>query len=167
MNIRTDYLNELQRQEETKKTSKPIQSSGAFEELLSQEIATTSTTQINSNDTSMVFTGKLNNIDPTVLMALNKSEMIGSLGDTTLDSVTKQTDALLLSWDEYSAALEAGASARGAWEKITKIEAQIKKLQGNLASMQSPNSNLESIANELNIMTIVEKAKINRGDYTL
>lgn len=167
MNIRTDYLNELQRQEETKKTSKPIQSSGAFEELLSQEIATTSTTQINSNDISMVFTGKLNNIDPTVLMALNKPEMIGALGDTTLDSVTKQTDALLLSWDEYSAALEGGASARGAWEKLTKIEAQIKKLQGNLASMQSPNSNLESIANELNIMTIVEKAKINRGDYTL
>lgn len=165
MNIRTNYANELQRQEETKKISKPIQGS-SFEDLLSEELTATTTIN-NSHDTPKVLSGKHSNVDSILLMGLAKSEPAELVGDVTLTSITEQTDTLLTSWDEYSSALEEGITTRGAWEKLTTIENQTKNLQGNLANIQPPISGLESMANELSIMAVVEKAKINRGDYML
>lgn len=165
MNIRINYANELQQQEETKKISKPIQGN-SFEDLLSEELTATTTIN-NKHDTPKLLSRKHSNFDPILLMGLAKLEPEELVQDVTLTSITEQTDILLTSWDEYSSALEEGITTRGAWEKLTTIENQTKNLQGNLANMQPPNSDLESIANELSIMAVVEKAKINRGDYML
>ncbi|AGC50311.1 hypothetical protein K9U34_04000 [Lawsonia intracellularis] len=161
MSIRINYANELQRQEETKKISKPIQGS-SFENLLSEELTATST--INP---SKVLSGKSSNVEQMLLMGLAKPKAAKFVKDATLTSITEQASILLNSWDEYSSALEEGITTRGAWEKLTTIENHTKNLQGNLANIQPPNSDLESMVNELSIMAVVEKAKINRGDYML
>lgn len=162
MNIRTNYANEIQRQEETKKISKPIQGN-SFENLLSEEL--TATTAINNRHNTKVLSGKHSNVDPMLLTGLIKPETAKFVGDNTLTSITEQTNILLTAWDEYSSELKEGITTRGAWEKLTTIENQTKNLQENLANIQLPNSDLESMANELSIIAIVEKAKINRGDY--
>lgn len=163
MNISTNYTNEIQRQEKAKKISKPIQKD-SFESLLSEELTTTNTKN-NSYNTSKVHNEKHSNVNPILLMGLTKPEVTKLAKNTTLDSFTEQTNILLTSWSEYSSALEEGITTRELWEKLSTIENQTKNLQKSLVNIQPHSSALESITNELGIMAIVEKVKINRGDY--
>lgn len=162
MNIRTNYINDIQQQEETKKPSKSLQNEGTFEALFSQEMNSMMST---SNTNAIVLTKQPTINDTNIVMALNNTESINSIKNDELLSLSEQTDNLLLSWDNYSTALEKGVSIHDAWDMISSIENQVTSLQGNLAKTESSNQELDSIANELSIMTTVEKIKINRGDY--
>lgn len=165
MNIRTDYLKEIQQQEELKKTSKTSQNDGAFAALFAQEIhnapAVTSDSSIEANTQARA-------IDPKLIMTLANTESLDNISTNyPIDASTEQLDLLLASLDTYSNALKEGASPQDAWDMLTNIENKIKNLQGNLATQQAPNQDLDALTNEVSIMATVEKFKINRGDYTL
>ncbi len=163
MNIRTDHLNNIQQQEETKKSSKTVENSSAFEELLIEQLNSASSKEPHLE---VPINDKATSIDPTLMMALNSSsELSSNTKSTNLDLLTEQTVSLLENWEAYSNALKQGSSSRDGWNMLTGMEQQLNSMEELLGASSQANPELQSIFDELEILTSVEKVKINRGDY--
>lgn len=173
MNIRTDYLEALKRQQETgRKTTGAVPGDDGFAALFSQEIG-----QPGQADPAETAAKKMRATDlaATRSVGVDASLLVSALGGTTpaedaeseslLDAVTGQTSGLLDAWDQYAEALSGGGSQRAAWTMLAGMDDQVKALRGSLKGLAGDNPDLESMVNELEIMTATEKFKFNRGDY--
>lgn len=162
MKIRSDYLESLLRQEQSPKSASAGKE--GFEALLSQEIGRTG---------SFVESGTLpppgagmgiSSIiaDPATLA--EDSENALSADELLLRSLAGQTSGLLDSWDSYTAALDSGGT-KNAWNILSGMDQTLRSVREKLDGMQRPDSGLQSMLNELEVLSATEKFKFNRGDY--
>lgn len=80
----------------------------------------------------------------------------------------EQASGTLDLWDSYTRTLGTSTSdtaLRDAWGLLQGIDAQVAQMRANPELSRS--SAMESILNELEIMTATEKFKFNRGDYAI
>lgn len=81
-------------------------------------------------------------------------------------AVMKNMDSLLAKWEDYADQLASGSggdSLKQAYGVLENIESGVKQLKDGLP--QNASAGLGSLVNELEVMTVTEKIKFNRGDY--
>lgn len=77
-----------------------------------------------------------------------------------------QASGTLDMWDSYKRTLAASttdSALRDAWGMLQGIDAQVSQMRNN--PLRSQNAGLDSLLNELEVLTATEKFKFNRGDY--
>lgn len=162
MKIRSDYLEALYRQEQASKSASA--GSTGFEDLLSEEIGrsggTPGSEAMPPPGAGMGINALL--ADPSVLGTAEADQV--TVDDALVQSVTGQASGLLQSWEMYSGALSGGGT-RDAWNILAGMDQNLRSMRNDLGSMQRPDSALESMVNELEVLSATEKFKFNRGDY--
>lgn len=81
-------------------------------------------------------------------------------------AVMKNMNSLLAKWEDYADQLASVAgkdSLKQAYGVLENIETGVQQLKDDLPS--DANAGLGSLVNELEVMTMTEKIKFNRGDY--
>ena len=100
------------------------------------------------------------------------------LGTTEESQATDPDNAVLMEafsqasgtldlWDKYASTLgkSGNNSLREAYSLLEGIDSQVAQLRENTAGVRGQNAGLDSLLNELSVMTATEKFKFNRGDY--
>ncbi len=83
-------------------------------------------------------------------------------------SVLNQASGALDMWESYANTLrmpEGKGNLREAYSLLEGIESQVSALKSNSKETLEQNPELASLVNELEIMSVTEKIKFNRGDY--
>ena len=181
MNIRSDYLEALKRQQEpNRKTSGPtagaVSGEDGFAALFSQEIGQNGETDPTGLTGEKALTAALTSGRTAHGKGIDASMLVSALGGTgendeageasLLETITGQASGLLDSWDQYAQALSGGASQRSAWEMLAGMDKQTRALRDSLSGLPGGDADLESMLNELEVMSATEKFKFNRGDYS-
>ena len=163
MNIRTDYLETLQRQQETGRKSMEVPAGAdGFAALFSQEIGQNG--QAGAMDASRAA-GHGASLEAAMLVS-GMGDPAAAGGDASLlKTIAGQASGLLEAWDQYAASLSDGGSQKNAWTQLLGMDDQVRALRGSLGGLGESNPALENIVNELEIMAATEKFKLNRGDY--
>ena len=169
MNIRTDYLETLQRQQETGRKSMEVPAGAdGFAALCSQEIGQTGQAGATGAAGAMAASraaGHGASLEAAMLVS-GMGDPAAAGGDASLlKTIAGQASGLLEAWDQYAASLSDGGSQKNAWTQLLGMDDQVRALRGSLGGLGESNPALENIVNELEIMAATEKFKLNRGDY--
>ncbi len=82
--------------------------------------------------------------------------------------VMNAIDSLLSKWENYAENLAAPGAAQGlrqAYGVLEDISGQVSSLKKANPGMDQAHPDLKSMLDEIEIMTVTEKFKFNRGDY--
>lgn len=82
--------------------------------------------------------------------------------------IMENMDALLDHWEKYAQRLESPAkrtNLREAYSELERISHAVSELKRDVPKLAASNPSLESMVNELEILTVTETFKFNRGDY--
>ena len=83
----------------------------------------------------------------------------------TETAIMNQVDQVLTRWENYAAGLKKPEpDLRGLYATLQDISGQIKDLKENF-NLNTQKPELQSILEELEILTTTEEIKFNRGDY--
>lgn len=152
MKITPDQLAALQSQQ--KKTSQSNQGEG-FMRLLAQEMQSGDTAQ----GAKAVFPATP---QPGIGQILQASMLHTSTERTIMDKM----DALLTKWENYSQSLATPQhNLREGYRMLDDIRSQIREVKGDATAMAAGGQSLERMIEELDILTVTEEFKFNRGDY--
>ncbi len=161
MKIQTDQLTALQQAAE--KTAGSKDASDAFAAILSQKLGDDGSSQA-SGLAAPPLAGYAA-LDLTGAQAVGDVEASGQFSEEE-QAVMNSMDTLLAKWENYADQLASGAggdSLKQAYGVLENIETGVKQLKDDLPS--DVNAGLGSLVNELEVMTVTEKIKFNRGDY--
>ncbi len=161
MKIQTDQLTALRQAAE--KTAGTKDDSDAFAALLAQQVGSGQTSQ--TSGLSAPPLAGYAGLDVGGTEAAGAVEASAPLTDEE-QAVMNNMDSLLAKWETYADQLAAGSggdSLKQAYGVLENIETGVKQLKDDLPS--DANTGLGSLVNELEVMTVTEKIKFNRGDY--
>jgi len=87
--------------------------------------------------------------------------------ETERQAVMDNVDGILNQWEKYSGELAGsdGAALRQAYGTLETIQNDVQKLKDEHPGLAESSPQLSSLVNELEVMTVTEKIKFNRGDY--
>lgn len=159
MKIRNEHLEQL-REEQQIRRKQPDNAgkSGKFGDLLAKEMDKA------SGASEQVPVARLG----TDLRFDTRAEG-NSMGAAATDGkVMENMDALLNQWEKYAQSLESPAKRthlREAYSVLEGISQAVSELKQDMPKLAADNPSLESMVNELEILTVTETFKFNRGDY--
>lgn len=167
MNIKTDQVEALRRQQEARAKPKPEQ--GGFDEVLAKE-AERSQAQGASPPPLADAPGKTEGLESTgPVLAAEQAEALHPTNETATEAtVMEHIDSLLDKWENYAQALKSpapGDSLRQADSVLGRIEGDVERLKQTMPEPGQDDSPLKSMVDELEIMAVTERIKLNRGDY--
>ena len=164
MKIRTDPSEVLRPQEQTR--TKPLPETGtSFEDLLSQEVGKSQFQTGAAGSQAPPPGAKVYGISP--LLAAQEISQIENPSDTE-QKVMEHIDSLLHNWENYARVLKTPATGDGlrqAYGFLENIQSEVNELKGSAPDLGKDHPNLKSMVNELEILTVTEQFKFNRGDY--
>lgn len=155
MNINTEYVEALQKQQETFRKTTETPSGDGFARVFSKEINRTEVAPAQQ-------AGRSAAIDPAMLVSPVASRNDAE-NSTLLENITGQASGILDAWDRYAGNLASGGSQKAAWTSLLGLDEQVQALRGSMKGLNDPA--LESVVNELEIMAATEKFRLSRGDY--
>lgn len=82
--------------------------------------------------------------------------------------VMESLDSLLNDWEEYAGQLESQGESmdlKDAYKRLSRIGGEIERLKAENPDMGQKNPGLKSIVDELEVLSVTETFKFNRGDY--
>ncbi|MDR3358422.1 MAG: hypothetical protein LBN96_06165 [Desulfovibrio sp.] len=88
-----------------------------------------------------------------------------SAEEAVLDEVFNQVSGTLNVLDEYSLSLGSARSLKEAYSLLDDIDGRVAGLEKDAGALRARNPSLDSLLNELKILSVTEKIKFNRGDY--
>lgn len=163
MKIRSEHLEALQ-QDELKK--RPQQAAEGFGSLLAEELglqdeaAPTKATVPPVGARTMVLDPLLmaNQVDQTEAVQGSAEEVAG---------VVSQLDGMLDKWDTYTSQIGDTTSPdlKGAYGTLESISGDLAQLKAQNPELAASHPGLNTVVNELEVMSFTERFKINRGDY--
>lgn len=163
MKITNDELDALRQQEQTKSTT--TSEAGNFEEVLAQQMG---------GDSSASDVEGLGAPPPGAkTLGIGSMLQVENLSETqetvpTEREVMDNIDNLLSQWENYAQTLQTQDQDEGlrqAYGVLENIEQDIEGLKETVPNLAQENSDLQDVVDELEIMTVTEKIKFNRGDY--
>ncbi len=163
MKIQTDQVTALNQTSGTDKTRSVADEANPFGEILAREIGA-STTQAGTYSVPPL-TGGLGGVSG--LFGAGEVESAGNLSEKER-AVMENVDVLLNQWENYADSLASGGEGSGlkqAYGVLEDIESGVRKIKDDLPQIGGANSEIASLVNELEVMTVTEKIKFNRGDY--
>jgi len=161
MKIQTDQISTLTQSPETTSDSKKTAS--GFASVLAKEVGGASTDE--SGLTAPVLTGYAA-LDLTGSQGTDAASESSTTTSTSDTAAMDTMDSLLTQWENYADELASGSggtSLKKAYGLLENIGTGVQQLKDGLAGSSSPG--LDAMANELEVMTVTEKIKFDRGDY--
>ncbi len=163
MKITNDELYALRQQEQTK--SNTSSEAGNFQEVLAQEIG---------GDSASAGVEGLGAPPPGAktlgIGSMLQVEDLSEIQETmpTEREVMDNIDNVLSKWENYAQTLQTQDQDEGlrqAYGVLENIEQDIEGLKETVPNLAEENSDLQDMVDELEILTVTEKIKFNRGDY--
>ncbi|MCR4666188.1 MAG: hypothetical protein K5657_02710 [Desulfovibrio sp.] len=174
MEIDSQQMEELLRiqsqQAQQTQHNKPAGSGVQFDSLLSEALGSSDKTGETASVASFLPPGapQTDMVTQMLLNPIEQTQNLTSVDDEILQSAFNSASGTLDLWDSYAKALGSSQETdalKNASSILDTISQQVSDLKSSAVSMQNQNSGLNSLINELEIMTVTERAKINRGDY--
>lgn len=164
MKIHPDQLEGV-RLDPTTQTNRGTQSSTAFGDILSQEVTKTGT-KSTSSIASLPPPGGLG-----TLSALIGAQEVEATTPVTQaeNAIMDKVDSVLDKWDQYAQSLQSttsSASLKQAYGVLDDIDGVVQQIRGDNPDLAEKHPALQGVVSELEAMTVTERIKFNRGDYT-
>ncbi|MDR2744364.1 MAG: hypothetical protein LBB66_04090 [Desulfovibrio sp.] len=165
MKIRPDLLNTLPAQGTT--TAAPggqTKTSNVFDDILAEE-------QLRANAESGGIPAppppgaERAEIVRSMLLGGAEGENPVSAGNPAIDEAFGQVSGALDALDEYGASLGSARSLKEAYSLLDDIDGRMAGLEKEAGTLRAQYPALDSLLNELKILSVTEKIKFNRGDY--
>ena len=168
MKVTNDQLEALLRQQsQTQSTTRAQTAQGGFEAALSEQMGLESAVASSALPTAAGQTSQASMISQ-MLLGSTQSESV-DVDEDVIQSAFSQASGTLDLWDSYVNALgssDQNGSLREAYSLLQGIGGQVSAIKDSTASVRGQNAGLDSLVNELDVMTTTEMIKFNRGDYT-
>lgn len=166
MKIRNDHLEAL-RQEELQR-AKQSPKTGMFADVLAKETAT--------DDTGAAQASSSNKAVAAASLPLGVGRAEAATGAAAAENnpptermVMDHLDDVLTQWEAYASGLKGGTGEGGlrdAYGMLDNISKQVGQIKQTLPGIPQGSPALQSMVDELEIMTVTERFKFNRGDYS-
>lgn len=170
MKVTNDQLEALFRQQgQTSGAGRAQAASGGFEAALNEQLGLESSETASALSTAASGQASQASMISQMLLGVSQTEPANADEDV-IQSAFTQASGTLDMWDSYVNALgasEQGGSLRDAYALLQGIDGQVSSLKASTAGVRGQNAGLDSLVNELDVMTTTEKFKFNRGDYTV
>ena len=169
MKVTNDQLEALLRQQsQTPGTTRAQTAQGGFEAALSEQMGLENAVASSAFPTAAAGQTSQASMISQMLLGSTQSESV-DVDEDVIQSAFSQASGTLDMWDSYVNALGSSGqngSLREAYSLLQGIDGQVSALKNSTASVRGQNAGLDSLVNELDVMTTTEKIKFNRGDYT-
>ena len=165
MKIHPDQLESVRPDQTTQTNRGTQQTSTAFGDLLSQEVAK-SGTQAATSTASLPPPGGLG-----TLSALIGVQSVEATAEVTKpeNAIMDKVDSVLDKWDQYAQNLQGttnSASLKQAYGVLNDIDGAVQQIKGDNPDLATKYPALQGVVSELEALTVTERIKFNRGDYT-
>lgn len=167
MNIRTDQLQALLRQQGLAAQKTSSGTGEGFEAALASQI------ELGSSDAGAQIPTTAPGVQAGIIgqMLLSTAEKTSATDsvEQVMRQALEQASGTLDMWESYANALgKPGAEGglREAYALLQGLDAQVSTLKQGAEPVLGQNPNLASFINELEVMTATEKFKFGRGDYS-
>lgn len=160
MKIRTDYSTQMQEQQRVRSTEETRK----FGEMLAQEVQKSSSEQ---SENVASLTKGAGVLGAGSLAAVEGASPLESLSETE-QKVMENIDGVLSKWENYAQSLStplAEESLKQAYDMLESIQTDVERIKAATPDLGNQNPSLKSMVDELEIMTVTEQFKFNRGDY--
>ena len=172
MKVTNDQLEALLRQQSQSSSTSRTQTAqgGGFEAALTEQLGlenAVATSAFSSAATGQASQASQASMISQMLLGTTQTEP-ADIDEDVIQSAFSQASGTLDMWDSYVNALGSsgqGGSLREAYSLLQGIDGQVSALKTNTAAVRGQNEGLDSLVNELDVMTATEKFKFNRGDY--
>ena len=169
MEINAQQLEALLRvQEQQAQTArKPAGQPGAFDSLLAQQL---SGQEAGVADASPLPPGAQAVLYSQILLNGASASEATDPDTAVFQAAFDQASGTLDKWDAYAKTLGSSAtdgSLREAYALLEGIDSEVARLRQDTAGVRGKNQGLDSLLNELEVLTATEKFKFNRGDYLM
>ena len=169
MKVTNDQLEALLRQQSQSSGSTRPQKTqaGGFEAALTEQLGLDNAVASSTFPTAAAGQTSQASMISQMLLGTTQAEP-ADMDDDVIQSAFSQASGTLDMWDSYVNALGSsgqGGSLREAYSLLQGIDGQVAALKTNTAAVRGQNTGLDSLVNELDVMTATEKFKFNRGDY--
>lgn len=168
-----EELERLLSTEQYRQQARPVGNSGGegFESLLTQQLRQSDVTA--QTDAQMLRAlsdpMRLAHIDAAALGGLGAVEGSGEADgdDALIQTLTFGISSTLDGMDKYAASLQSGSatSLKDAWTALQSMNSSISGMRQEMGQLSKPHAELESMLNELEVLSATETFKFNRGDY--
>jgi hypothetical protein len=164
MKILPDQLESV-RLDQTTQTNRGTQSGTAFGDVLSDEVAKTGA-QVASSTTSLPPPGGLG-----TLSSLIGTQDVEATSEATQSesAIMDKVDSVLNKWDQYAQNLQSTSSSsslKDAYSALDDIDSAVQDIKSANPNLAQSNPGLQSMVSDLEAMTVTERIKFNRGDYS-
>lgn len=161
MKIRPDLIEQLGRQEQAK--ARPKQTDKGFGDILAQEVDKSQAPAGAQQAKAPPPGARTLGIDPAAALG-----QVSKTRPATAEElkVMENIENLLDKWENYADRLKAeepGEGLKKAYGMLQNIQDDVQGLKAGLPKIDNPN--LQSVVDELEILTVAENIKFNRGDY--
>lgn len=107
--------------------------------------------------------------DTSRMVALQAELKASSVGETQSEGgqghdIMNRLESVLDQWEKYSQSLGA-SDLRNSYSILESIDQELQNLQSEVGQESDAGSGVNSMVNELEVMTVTERIKFNRGDY--
>ena len=169
MKVTNDQLEALLRQQSQSSGTSRTQTAqgGGFEAALTEQLGLENAVATSAFPTSATGQTSQASMISQMLLGTTQTEAT-DIEEEVIQSAFSQASGTLDMWDSYVNALGSsgqGGSLREAYSLLQGIDGQVAALKTNTAAVRGQNTGLDSLVNELDVMTATEKFKFNRGDY--
>lgn len=169
MKVTNDQLEALLRQQSQSSSTSRTQTAqgGGFEAALTEQLGLENAVATSAFPTSATGQTSQASMISQMLLGTTQTEAT-DIDEDVIQSAFSQASGTLDMWDSYVNALGSsgqGGSLREAYSLLQGIDGQVSALKTNTAAVRGQNTGLDSLVNELDVMTATEKFKFNRGDY--
>ena len=169
MKVTNDQLEALLRQQSQSSSTSRTQTAqgGGFEAALTEQLGLENAVATSAFPTSATGQTSQASMISQMLLGTTQTEST-DIDEDVIQSAFSQASGTLDMWDSYVNALGSsgqGGSLREAYSLLQGIDGQVAALKTNTAAVRGQNTGLDSLVNELDVMTATEKFKFNRGDY--
>ncbi|MFP4314914.1 MAG: hypothetical protein ACLFQR_01715 [Desulfovibrionales bacterium] len=152
MKIHSEHLNAVQKEQESRKSRS--NTAEGFQNILDQEI-TQKDKPASREPAGPMIGSTIHRMDP--FLQINEPQ--------NRQPMMERLDNLLSRWDDYTRNLRSTPpDLRQAHQVLESIRTELNSMQEN-AQQQGGASNIGPILEELEILTVTERIKFNRGDY--
>ena len=169
MKVTNDQLEALLRQQSQSSSTSRTQTAqgGGFEAALTEQLGLENAVATSAFPTSATGQTSQASMISQMLLGTTQTEAT-DIEEDVIQSAFSQASGTLDMWDSYVNALGSsgqGGSLREAYSLLQGIDGQVAALKTNTAAVRGQNTGLDSLVNELDVMTATEKFTFNRGDY--
>lgn len=161
MKIRNEQLQPLPQQQG--ETRVKAGRSGEFESLLSEKLGEARGMEAGAS-ASPLTGGAPAVLSPALMGLAEGGPAAADIPD--LDGVSQSMEGVFSAMEAYAASLSSPeGDLRGAHSLLQSVERNVKALRESVPDLETRHAGLAAMVNEIEVLTVTENFKFNRGDY--